>query len=86
MEEISAYADKRGAIYVTMDEALAYLKDLKTSRFLGGKVLSEGRLQLDFEGLTENDTRIAVFADDSLDPAWREIHAFQDAFTTVMRG
>lgn len=84
MEGITAFCDSRGAIYSTLDDAMAYLKDLKLSRWTRGKLDEAGRLKLDFEGESEGTTRVAVYADESLEPAWKEIGPFEGNYTTVV--
>ncbi|MFC5402762.1 hypothetical protein [Cohnella soli] len=76
MDGVTAYVRERGAIPVTLDDAMAYLVDLKLSRWTGGVLESDGRLTLRFDGVSEGATKVAVFADDALDPVWKTVMPF----------
>jgi hypothetical protein len=75
MEAITDTFAARGVIHTTLDEAMAYMRDLHESRLIGAACV-DGELEVRFEGTSAGQTKIAVYADDTLEPVWREIRPF----------
>lgn len=84
MEGVTSYARESGAILTTLDDAMAYLADMKQSCLKGGELTEDGRLRLRLSGASEGSTKVAVFADDSLLPQWSDIEPFRGDTTVTI--
>jgi hypothetical protein len=85
MEGVTEYCANRNALFVTLDEAMAYLRDLNRSRLTGSEVDGNGDVILRFAGTSLGATKMAVYADDTLGPEWHEVPPFEDGASFRLR-
>jgi len=82
IEGVAAAVADYNPTYVTMDEAYQYVRALRTSRVAGGAFDPvSGSLSITLSGRTDLPLKVGVFADDSLQPQWVEVAAFEGETT-----
>ncbi|WP_308639493.1 hypothetical protein [Paenibacillus silvisoli] len=83
MNGVTEAVKREGVIHATLDDAMAYLRDLHESRLIQAECSADGALVVSFEGISKGASKIAVYRDDALMPEWHDIEPFNSG--TVSR-